>query len=89
MNLKIEIMDTRITELTFRGYGHWRVIVEKANYSRKFPIRLTSITRWEYVTTDSESVDDYRSDDYKRVNRGEKALIRQAKWWGDKSVDKY
>lgn len=82
-------MDTRITELTLIGSGHWRVVVEKENYSRKFPIRVTSITRWKYITTDTISVDDYRSDDYKRVNRGEKALIRQAKWWGDKSIEKY
>jgi hypothetical protein len=35
------------------------------------------------------SVDDYRSDDDRRQKRGEKALIRQAKWWGTKEIEKY
>lgn len=70
------------------GYGHWDIVVERENFSRKNGV-FTSVTTWRYTTTDSMSVDDYKSEDYRRSRKGEKALIRQAKWWGDKEIVKY
>jgi hypothetical protein len=67
------------------GAGHWRVIVERYNYSPKTRI-TTSTTRWTVVTTDSMSIDDYKSEDEKRYKRGEKRLIWQAKTWGTKEL---
>lgn len=57
-------------------------------YKGGFP-RFTSITYFRYTTTDSMSVDDYRSDDERRQKRGEKSLIRQARVWGDKHIMRY
>lgn len=72
------------------GPGHWEIIVERDNYSYKgvWP-RMTSTTYFRYTTTDSMSVDDYRSDDERRQKRGEKSLIRQARVWGDKHIMRY
>lgn len=88
-----KFVDTEIVSLTKVGSGHWKVVVEKTNFKRK-PIyhygrNLSSIIIYTYVTTDSISVDDYRSDDDRRQKRGEKALIRQAKLWGTKEIEKY
>ena len=67
------------------GAGHWLVLVERDNYSRNGAWRrLTSTTHYRYVTTDSMAVDDYQSEDDRRSRKGAKALIRQARWWGDK-----
>lgn len=68
-----------------KGSGHWRVIVERYNYSPKTRFE-TSITRWTVDTTDSMSIDDYRSDDTTRSKMGEKRLIWQAKTWGTKEI---
>lgn len=88
-----KFVDTEIVSLTKVGSGHWKVVVEKTNFKRK-PIyhygrNLSSIIIYTYITTDSVSVDDYRSDDDRRQKRGEKALIRQAKWLGTKEIEKY
>jgi hypothetical protein len=88
-----KFVDTEIVSVTFVGNGHWKVVVEKTNFKRK-PIyhygrNLSSIIIYTYVTTDSMSVDDYRSDDDHRQKKGEKALIRQAKWLGIKEIEKY
>ena len=81
--------DTRITTISFKSSGHWEIIVRKYNWRRKYPFGISSITTWTHTTTVSMSVDDYRSDDDRRQNRGEKALIRQAKWLGIKEIEKY
>lgn len=79
---------TYIVSITKTGSGHWRVVVERYNYSRCYPIRVTSVTRWTCITTNSMAIDDYRSDDERRVKRGEKALIRETKWRGFKELEK-
>ena len=70
------------------GSGHWDIVVERENFSRNNGV-LTSVTTWRYTTTDSMSIDDYKSEDYRRSRVGERALIRQARWWGDKEIVKY
>lgn len=64
------------------GAGHWHVVVEQEYWSRKGAARVTSIKRWEHTTTNSMAVDDYHSEDCARSRRGERALLRQAKWFG-------
>ena len=81
-------MATQITNIKKVGSGHWSITVEKENYCRKYPYFISSLTIWSYTTTDSMSVDDYRSYDDRRQKRGEKSLIRQAKWWGTKEIVK-
>lgn len=78
-----------ITELRKVSSGAYRISVEKENYSRKFPMRLTSITRYTYTTTCMPDVDDFHSDDERRSARGERNLIRQCRWWGEKEMVKY
>lgn len=77
----------QILRISNCGPGHWEIVVERDNYSHKglWP-RMTSTTYFRYTTTDSMSVDDYRSDDERRQKRGEKSLIRQARVWGDKHI---
>lgn len=80
--------DTFIHKISKVGYGHWEVVVCHDNYGRgRNKYRITSVTMWKYVTTDSMSIDDFRSDDPVRQKRGEKALIRQAKMFGLKKKD--
>lgn len=81
--------DTRITTITFKGRGHWEIIVRKYNWRRTYPFGISSITTWTHTTTDSMAIDAYRSDDEHRIKNGEKALIRQAKWQGTKEIEKY
>lgn len=79
---------TYIVSITKTSSGHWRVIAERYNYSRRYPIRVTSVTRWTHLTTNSMAIDDYHSDDKRRVKRGEKALIREVKWKGFRENEK-
>lgn len=74
-------------KITPTGHGHWRVVVERYNFSPK-DRRITSFTKWTVVTTDSMSIDDYKSNDDKRCIRGERNLIWQAKTRGIKEVVK-
>lgn len=79
---------THIVNITKTGAGHWKVVAERYNYSRCYPIRVTSVTRWTCTTTNSMAIDDYYSDDQRQVKRGEKALIREAKWNGFRENEK-
>lgn len=79
---------THIVSITKTGSGHWKVVAERYNYARCYPMRVTSVTRWTCLTTNSMAIDDYRSDDQRRVKRGEKALIREAKWKGFRENEK-
>lgn len=81
-------MSTSLVSVRKCGSGHWDIVVEREYYSRKNGV-LTSVTYWRYTTTDSMSVDDYNSEDSRRCCKGERALIRQAKWWGVKENVKY
>lgn len=81
-------MKLEIESVRFVSSGHYRVTAYKYNYSRTYPIRMTSITRYEYLCTDMTTIDDYHSDDDRRNRRGERELIRLCKWWGDKSNEK-
>ena len=72
-------MAAELRSVSKTGSGHWRVVVEQMYWSRKGYKRVTSRKVWSYVTTDSVSVDDYNSGG----RMGEKALIRQAKLWGE------
>ena len=76
-------MAAEIRSISKTNSGMWRVVVEQIYWSRKRPARVTSRKMWRYDTTDSVSIDDYNSDDTVRSRRGELALVRQAKWWGD------
>lgn len=78
-----------ITFIKKTGYGHWLVNVEEVNHSRDNEYRVTSITRWEYTTTDSMAIGDYHSYDEKAAKKGEKALIRQTVTWGKKEIIKF
>lgn len=80
--------NTRIVTISKTGAGHWYIEVEKDNYSPSSH-RLTSITTWSYITTDSMAIDDYRSDDDQRVKEGEARLIWAAKTWGTKEINHY
>lgn len=84
-----KLKNTRIRSIRIKGYGHWEIVVEQENWKRKHPYGLSSITMWTYTTTDSMSIDDYRSDDEKRINNGERRLIYQAKNFGDKEIETY
>jgi hypothetical protein len=84
-----ELQNTRIKNIHCTGRGHWRIIVEQEHWMRKYPFGLSSITLWEYTTTDSMAIDDYKSDDYQRQRNGEHRLIRQAKAYGTKIVERY
>ena len=48
-----ELQNTRIKNIHCTGRGHWRIIVEQEHWMRKYPFGLSSITLWEYTTTDS------------------------------------
>ena len=72
-------MAAELRSVSKTGAGHWRVVVEQIYWSRKGDKRVTSRKVWRFTTTDSVSVDDYHCGG----RMGEKALIRQAKWWGD------
>lgn len=81
--------NTRIRHIICKGYGHWKIVVEQEHWRRKYPFGLSSITTWTYITTDSVSIDAYRSDDDSKVKDGENCLIYQAKTWGVKEIEKY
>lgn len=92
-NIMGKFTDTEIISVTKVGSGHWKVIVEKTNFKRKplyhYGRNLSTIITYTYVTTDSISIDDYKSEDDRRQRKGEKALIWQAKNYGDKDVTKF
>ena len=71
--------------ITTTGPGHWRVVVERFNFSPKTK-RITSSTIWTVDTTDSMSIDAYRSSDEKRFNDGQRRLVWQAKTYGTKEI---
>ena len=78
----------RIYSIDFLGKGHHKVIVEQTHYGRKFPYGITSFTYWERITTNTMAICDYQSSMPMRYRRGFEALVREAKMFGKKSVEK-
>lgn len=80
---------THIQKISSVGRGHFQVVVEEDHFQRKYPYRITSITSWTHITTNTTAIDDYRSDDEKRHIKGRKKLIYEAKAYGAKTITKY
>lgn len=79
---------THLVSISKISSGHWKVVVERYNYSRTMPVRVTSITRWVHVTTDSVSIDNYYSGSESKAKSAEKSLVRSARWFGRKEYER-
>lgn len=75
--------------VTMRGYGHWRIILAKTNYTKKYPKLVSSYTYWVYTTKNKMAIDDYFSTDKKRHEQGKEKLIHIAQTFGEKKIIPY
>ena len=73
--------NTRIKSIRKKSYGHWEVKVEQLCYTRRWPIKISSINEWTYTTSDSLLIDECVHDDKKKsINH----LIYLTKKYGSK-----
>ena len=75
--------NTTIKSIRKKSYGHWEVIVEQLCYTRRFPIKVSSVNIWTYTTSDSLLIDECVHDDNKKsISK----LIYMTKKYGSKQT---